>query len=100
MCNFAFFPIFPNQLFNGLFVYSDIVLIPDFYYEIRDYEEIFGLNGDISKAMDYGTENDVRAAIAEYISGEYNPLIIAYVYTVNWLEPSPGGIAPTIDIMA
>ena len=54
----------------------------------------------IASAMDYGTENDVRAAIAEYISGEYNPLIIAYVYSVNWLEPSPGGIAPTIDILA
>ena len=50
--------------------------------------------------MDGGTENDVRAAIAEYISGEYNPLIIAYVYSVNWLEPSPGGIAPAIDILA
>ena len=54
----------------------------------------------IAVAMDYGTENDVRAAIAEYLSGEYNPLIIAYVYSVSWLEPSPGGITPTIDIMA
>ena len=54
----------------------------------------------IAAAMDGGTENDVRAAIAEYISGEYNPLIIAYVYSVNWLEPALAGVAPTIDIMA
>ena len=48
--------------------------------------------------MDSGAENDIKAAIAEYISGEYNPLIIAYVYSVNWLESAPAGIVPTIDI--
>ena len=52
----------------------------------------------IAAAMDGGTENDIKAAIAEYISGEYNPLIIAYVYSVNWLAPAPGGIVPIIDI--
>ena len=73
-------------------------------YDLKSvYQQCNGLSyyGDkIASAMDGGTENDVRAAIAEYISGEYNPLIIAYVYSVSWLEPSPAGIAPTIDIMA
>ena len=75
----------------------------DAYNPKEFYNYCNGLShyGDkIAAAMDGGTENDVRAAIAEYISGEYNPLIIAYVYSVSWLEPSPGGIAPTIDIMA
>lgn len=69
--------------------------------EFYNYCNGLSYYGDkIAAAMDYGTENDVKAAIAEYISGEYNPLIIAYVYSVSWLEPSPGGITPTIDIMA
>ena len=75
----------------------------DAYSPKEFYNYCNGLSyyGDkIAAAMDYGTENDVKAAIAEYISGEYNPLIIAYVYSVSWLEPSPGGITPTIDIMA
>lgn len=67
-----------------------------FYHYCNGYSSY----GDkIAAAMDGGTENDIKAAIAEYISGEYNPLIIAYVYSVNWLDPAPGGIVPTIDIM-
>lgn len=66
-----------------------------FYHYCNGYNSY----GDkIAAAMDGGTENDIKAAIAEYISGEYNPLIIAYVYSVNWLDPDPGGIVPTIDI--
>ena len=66
-----------------------------FYHYCNGYSSY----GDkIAAAMDGGTENDIKAAIAEYISGEYNPLIIAYVYSVNWLESAPAGIVPTIDI--
>ena len=69
--------------------------------EFYNYCNGLSYYGDkIAAAMDNGTENDVKAAIAEYIAGEYNPLIIAYVYSVSWLKPAPAGIAPTIDIMA
>lgn len=66
---------------------EDLYSSLDFYYEIRDYEEIFGMNGDISKAMDYGTENDVKKALCDYIDkNDYNPEIKEYINSKSWIE--------------
>ena len=32
----------------------------EFYYEVLEYESTFNFNRAISRAMDYGTENDVK----------------------------------------
>ena len=69
-----------NEEAFGQDLYSSL----DFYYEIRDYEEIFGLNGDISKAMDYGTENDVKKALCD--KNDYNPEIKEYINSKSWIE--------------
>ena len=44
-------------------------------------------NDEISKAMDYGTEEDVKTALKAYIDkGEYNPEIKNFIDSVSWLE--------------
>ena len=58
----------------------------EFYYNIMEYESIFHFNRGISSAMDYGTENDVKKALCDYvISHRYNAEICAYINSVNWL---------------
>lgn len=58
-----------------------------FYREISPYGEIAW---DITRAMDYGTENDVKTALCEYIiRNEYNPDICGYVWSRNWLTADP-----------
>ena len=41
---------------------------------------------DITRAMDFGTEEDVKNALCRYIEkNEYNPLICDYIRKINWL---------------
>ena len=56
----------------------------DFYWGCMNYGRI----GDsITRAMDSGTENDVKAALCEYVvNNEYNPAICGYIHSVNWLS--------------
>lgn len=53
------------------------------------YTEVFGYGGvghEITYAMDYGTEKDVKRALCDYIDRqEYNPEIKDYINSVNWL---------------
>ena len=59
-----------------------------FYREVMSYESIFEMPRDISVALDYGTEDDVRKALCAYIDREqYNPEIKKYVNSKTWLEP-------------
>ena len=59
----------------------------NFYLDIMEYESIFEMPRDISKALDYGTEDDVHKALCEYIDREqYNPSIKDYVNSKNWLK--------------
>ena len=52
----------------------------EFYREVMSYESIFELPRDISSALDYGTEDDVRNALCKYIDEQqYNPKIQKYV---------------------
>ena len=60
----------------------------EFYREVMSYESIFELPRDISSALDYGTEDDVRNALCKYIDDQqYNPDIKDYVNSKTWLEP-------------
>lgn len=60
----------------------------EFYREVMSYESIFELPRDISSALDYGTEDDVRNALCKYIDDQqYNPDIKNYVNSKTWLEP-------------
>jgi hypothetical protein len=41
---------------------------------------------DITTAMDYGTESDVKRALCDYIdNNEYNPEIKKFINAVKWL---------------
>ena len=60
----------------------------EFYREVMSYVSIFELPRDISSALDYGTEDDVRNALCKYIDDQqYNPNIKDYVNSKTWLEP-------------
>lgn len=55
----------------------------DFYMDVMRYGSI---GHDISRAMDSGTENDVKSALCNYIvQNNYNPAICGYVFSVNWI---------------
>lgn len=42
---------------------------------------------DITAAMDYGTEKDVKDALKQYIEDqEYNPEIMFFIDAVDWLK--------------
>ena len=55
----------------------------DFYFDVFGYGRV---GDDITRAMDFGTEEDVKKALCDYvISNEYNPDICNYINSVNWL---------------
>lgn len=55
----------------------------DFYMDCMGYGRIAH---DITRAMDGGTEDDVKAALCKYISdNEYNPLLCSYICRLDWL---------------
>ncbi len=46
----------------------------------------------ITREMDFGTEESVRAELARYIKEQkYNPEIIDYIYSVKWLPEENNG---------
>lgn len=56
----------------------------DFYMDVMRYGEI---GEDITRAMDYGEESDVRRELCNYvIRNEYNPAICNYINSTNWLQ--------------
>lgn len=57
-----------------------------FYHGVRGYEDDFKFKPTISMAMDYGTEEDVKRALCDYIDKQdYNPEIKDYINSVDWL---------------
>jgi len=64
-------------------------IVPIAYSPEKFYRETlkYGNIGDgITRAMDYGTEADVKKALCDYIrGGDYNPEICDYIRAVNWL---------------
>jgi hypothetical protein len=58
----------------------------EFYYDVREYESTFNFNRGISRAMDGGTEQDVKKALCDYVINQrYNTEICTYINSVNWL---------------
>lgn len=56
----------------------------DFY---RDMVLYGGSGEDIARAMDFGTEEDVRRELCKYIVGnDYNPEICEYINSRCWLS--------------
>lgn len=74
-------PDVPENLRNG-YVYH---YTPEaFYREVFQYGEI---GHEITAALDYGTEADVKEALCRYIDrGEYASNIKDYINSVNWLD--------------
>lgn len=60
----------------------------DFYMYCMKSSAIFGGIGDkITRALDYGTENDIKRALCDYVlKNGYNPKICDYINSVNWLD--------------
>ena len=59
----------------------------EFFRYVRQYEDIFKFDPDISKALDYGSESDIKEALKRYISKQgYNEKINAYIDSVNWID--------------
>lgn len=54
-----------------------------FYNDVTGYGEI---GWDISEALDSGEESDVKIMLSNYIiDNDYNPDIIDYINSVQWL---------------
>lgn len=58
----------------------------EFYNYLQDAGSIFSIYWDVARAMDEGTEDDVKAELCRYIEdGMYNPTIADYIRSVDWL---------------
>lgn len=60
----------------------------DFYTAVSGYAEVFQeIVEPITKALDCGTENDVKQELCEYVQRlNYNPKICDYINSVEWLK--------------
>ena len=60
----------------------------EFYRECMEYSAVFdGIGDGITRAMDYGTEDDVRNAICEYITlNGYDVRLYSYVRSRKWIS--------------
>ena len=72
-----------NAEFNGIDTYN----AHDFYIECMEYNGIFkGIADWITSAMDYGTEEDIKKELCNYIiNNGYNEKICDYINSVSWL---------------
>ena len=59
----------------------------EFYTRVKEYEDDFdGIEPEISRALDSGTEKDVKKALCDYVRYcGYNPDICNYINSVSWL---------------
>ena len=69
-----------NEQFDGVDTYK----AHDFYFSCMGYGSIAD---KITRAMDYGTEEDVKKALCRYIDdNEYNEKIKDYINSRDWLD--------------
>lgn len=55
-----------------------------FYNDVMEYG---GIGHNITRAMDAGSEADVKSALIDYVkSNNYHPFVIDYIKSVNWLK--------------
>lgn len=66
---------------------GDVYSPREFYEEVQEYGDVFyGIAWNIARAMDGGTEEDVKRELCRYvIEHGYNPQICEYINSVNWL---------------
>lgn len=59
----------------------------DFYCYCMEESSVFhGIADDITRAMDFGDEDDVRDALCAYVvSNGYNPAVCKYIRSKEWL---------------
>ena len=65
----------------------------EFYYNCSDYASSFEDDNqlDICRALDMGTEKDVKEALKRYVrKNDYNPRICDFIDSVNWLNNGRG----------
>ena len=68
---------------NEVFGY-DAYNAHDFYMNVLGYGRV---GDEITKAMDYGTEKDVKDALCKYIDDHnYNPDIKKYINSKQWID--------------
>ena len=68
---------------------------------VENYINIFPNAVDIVYAMDKGSEQEVKASLITYlIDNKYNPRIIDYVLSVDWLNNIPKEEPSVIDLDA
>ena len=67
--------------------YDDTYNAHDFYIDCMEYSGIFdGIADGITRAMDEGTEEDIKNELCSYIlKCGYNPQICDFVNSVKWL---------------
>lgn len=67
----------------------------DFYMDCMDYNSIFnGIANGITRAMDGGTETDVKRELCKYITNNgYNPSICDFIKSVSWLDSDEESIS-------
>ncbi len=69
-----------NEQFDGVDTYK----AHDFYFSCMRYGSIAD---KITRAMDEGTEEEVKTALCEYVSEQgYNPEIKDYINSKKWIE--------------
>lgn len=57
-----------------------------FYNDVMGYESVCGIGYSISRALDYGSEKQVKKALCDYIvNNDYNLNIMKYINSVKWL---------------
>lgn len=58
-----------------------------FYFDVLEYRDIWPeLSDPITRALDGGTEEDVKRELCKYVNGQgYNPEICDYINSVSWL---------------
>lgn len=61
---------------------------PKYFYDMMmAYGEYGGSGWDIARAMDIGSEDDVRKELCKYIdNNHYNPQIKDYINSVEWIK--------------
>lgn len=66
----------------------DIYDAHDFYIYCMNESAVFdGIGEKITRAMDFGTNENVQDALCDYILKQgYNPTICDYVKSKNWIE--------------
>lgn len=59
----------------------------EFYFAVLEYRDIWPeLSDPITKALDGGTEKDIKRALCDYVLTQgYNPEICDYINRVSWL---------------